>query len=292
MLRKSRSDGTLLQDIPHFTQILPYLIPRRTDASIFFEQELDVSRTLEYIRGVNAERPGALSFFQVFLCAAARTIALRPKLNRFVSGYRYYQRNEILMGLVAKRQLTDEGQEFVVTLPMRPDETLSTLPPRVKDQLALVRQGTGGTSDDANVLLTKLPPLLLRAAVRAIVGLDNQNLLPESFIKSLPFWATAFITNVGSVGIDAPFHHHFNLGTCGLVLALGKIRKVPVLTEHGTVEQRDVVKVTFTFDSRIVDGIYCARAVDLFREFVEHPERLEDPPELTPALRAELMLKD
>ena len=292
MLRKSRSDGTLLQDIPHFTQILPYLVPKRTDASIFFEQELDVSRTLEYIRGVNAERPGALSFFQVFLCAAARTIALRPKLNRFVSGYRYYQRNEILLGLVAKRQLTDEGQEFVVTLPMRPDETLSTLPPRVKDQLALVRQGTGGTSDDANVLLTKLPPLLLRAAVRAIVGLDNQNLLPESFIKSLPFWATAFITNVGSVGIDAPFHHHFNLGTCGLVLALGKIRKVPVLTEHGTVEQRDVVKVTFTFDSRIVDGIYCARAVDLFREFVEHPERLEDPPELTPALRAELMLKD
>ena len=292
MLRKSRSDGTLLQDIPHFTQILPYLIPRRTDASIFFEQELDVSRTLEYIRGVNAERPGALSFFQVFLCAAARTIALRPQLNRFVSGYRYYQRNEILMGLVAKRQLTDEGQEFVVTLPMRPDETLSTLPPRVKDQLALVRQGAGGTSDDANVLLTKLPPLLLRAAVRAIVGLDSQNLLPESFIKSLPFWATAFITNVGSVGIDAPFHHHFNVGTCGLVLALGKIRRVPVLTEHGTVEQRDVVKVTFTFDSRIVDGIYCARAVDLFREFVEHPERLEDPPELTPALRAELMLKD
>ena len=292
MLRKSRSDGTLLQDIPHFTQILPYLIPRRTDASIFFEQELDVSRTLEYIRGVNAERPGALSFFQVFLCAAARTIALRPQLNRFVSGYRYYQRNEILMGLVAKRQLTEEGQEFVVTLPMRPDETLSTLPPRVKDQLALVRQGAGGTSDDANVLLTKLPPLLLRAAVRAIVGLDSQNLLPESFIKSLPFWATAFITNVGSVGIDAPFHHHFNVGTCGLVLALGKIRRVPVLTEHGTVEQRDVVKVTFTFDSRIVDGIYCARAVDLFREFVEHPERLEDPPELTPALRAELMLKD
>ena len=292
MLRKSRPDGTLLRDLPHFTQIIPYLVPKRTDASIFFEQEFDVSHTLEYIRGVNEEHPGALSFFQVFLCAAARTIALRPKLNRFVSGYRYYQRNEILMGFVAKKQLTDEGQEFVVTLPMRPDETLSTLPPRVKDQLALVRQGTGGTSDDANVLLTKLPPLLLRAAVRAIVGLDNQNLLPESFIKSLPFWATAFITNVGSVGIDAPFHHHFNLGTCGLVLALGKIRKVPVLTEHGTVEQRDVVKVTFTFDSRIVDGIYCARAVDLFREFVEHPERLEDPPELTPALRAELMLKD
>jgi len=292
MLRKSRSDGTLLQDIPHFTQILPYLVPKRTDASIFFEQELDVSRTLEYIRGVNAERPGALSFFQVFLCAAARTIALRPKLNRFVSGYRYYQRNEILLGLVAKRQLTDEGQEFVVTLPMRPDETLSTLPPRVKDQLALVRQGTGGTSDDANVLLTKLPPLLLRAAVRALVGLDAQNLLPESFIKSLPFYATVFITNVGSVGIDAPFHHHFNVGTCGLFVALGKIRRVPVLTARGTVEQRDVVKVTFTFDDRIVDGIYCARAVDLFREFVEHPEQLEDPPELTPALRAELMLKD
>ncbi len=290
MLRKSRPDGTLLRDLPHFTQILPYLIPRRTDASIFFEQEFDVTHTLEYIRGAKAMHGDAVGLFTVCLCAGARTIALRPRMNRFVSGYRYYQRNEIIISFVVKRQLTDDGQEFVVTIPLRPDETLSSLAPRLRDYVLRARRGDGGTSDQTNALLVKLPPLVLRAAVRLLLGLDDLNMLPESFLKSLPFYASAFVTNVGSIGIDAPLHHLFNLGTCGLFVALGKVRRVLVTTEEGTVE-RAVMTVTFTFDDRVVDGIYCARAVDLLRELVEHPEQLEEPPELTPELLAELRLK-
>ena len=290
MLRNSRPDGTLLRDLPHFTQILPYLITKRTDASIFLEQEFDVTHTLEYIRGAKGMHGDVVGLFAVCLCAGARTIALRPRMNRFVSGYRYYQRNEILISFVVKRQLTDDGQEFVVTIPLRPDETLATLAPKLKKYVIRARRGDGGTSDQTNALLVKLPPLVLRAAVRILLGLDDLNMLPESFLKSLPFWASAFVTNVGSIGIDAPLHHLFNAGTCGLFVALGKIRKVLVPTEEGTVE-RAVMTVTFTFDDRIVDGIYCPRAVDLLRGFVEHPEQLEEPPELTPELLVELKLK-
>ena len=107
----------------------------------------------------------------------------------------------------------------------------------------------------------------------------------------MPFWASIFFTNVGSVGIDAPFHHNFNIGTCGFFIALGKIRKDKVPVDGGAVELRDRVKVTFTYDDRIVDGIYCGRAIDLFRQFVENPAQLENPPELNDELRAELMLK-
>jgi hypothetical protein len=52
------------------------------------------------------------------------------------------------------------------------------------------------------------------------------------------------------------------------------------------------VKVTFTYDDRITDGIYCGRAIELFRTFVENPEQLERPPELSTGLQAELMLKE
>jgi hypothetical protein len=290
MLRNTRPDGTLLRDLPHFTQILPYIIPKRTDATIFLEQEFDVTHTLEYVRAAKPNHGDAVGLFAVCLCAGARTIALRPRMNRFVSGYRYYQRNEILISFVVKRQLTDDGEEFVVTIPLRPDETLSTLAPKLREHVIRARRGDGGTSDQTNALLVKLPPLVLRSAVRLILGLDDLNLLPESFLKSLPFYATAFVTNVGSIGIDAPLHHLFNVGTCGLFVALGKVRKVLVPTAEGTVE-RSVMTVTFTFDERIVDGVYCARAVDLLRELVEHPEQLEEPPELTPELLAELKLK-
>jgi hypothetical protein len=294
MLKKSRPDGTYLRNLPHFTRMLPYLMPSRTDSSIYFEQEFDVTKAMKYIRDANGKRQGEerrITFFQVFLCAAVRTVALRPRMNRFVSGYNYYQRNRILFNFVAKKKLTDEGEEINVTIPFSPDETLSTLPAKVKEFVSRGKRGGDVSSDTTNALLMKLPRWAIRLVVWFLRFLDFHNMLPGSFILSMPFWASVFFTNVGSVGIDAPLHHNFNMGTCGLFIALGKIRKESSTSRTGAVEQRERVKVTFTFDDRITDGIYCGKAVDLFRDFVENPEKLETPPELSVEQRAELMLK-
>ncbi len=289
MLKKSRPDGTLLRDLPYFTRLLPYLMGSRTDSTIFFEQEMDVTHALEYVRARGGER---ISFFQVFLCAAVRTLAMRPKLNRFISGFHYYQRNAIIFNFVAKKKLTDEGEEINITLPFSPDETLSTLPAKVSAMVHRAKSGASNEGDSLNAFLVKLPRFVIRLVIGSLRALDYHNMLPGSFLASLPFWASIFFTNVGSVGIDAPFHHNFNLGTCGFFIALGKIRKERVTGPDGAVTTRDKVKVTFTYDDRIADGIYCGRAIDLFRTFVESPEQLEQPLQLTPEQRAELMLKE
>jgi hypothetical protein len=292
MLRRTRSDGTLLRDLPHYAQILPYILPKRTDATIFYEQDFDVTHMLEYLRGVNERREGPLGFFHVVLCAAVRMFALRPQLNRFVAGCRIYQRNEILISFTVKKVLTDDGQDIVITIPFRPDETLATLAPRVNKIVRSAKRGASVQSDDVIVLLTKLPPLALRAAVGVLSGLDGEGLLPQSFLRTMPFWSSVFIADVGSLGIDAPLHHPFNIGTCGLFTAVGRIRKEPVHTSGGSGDERHLVRATFTFDERIADGVYCARSIELLRDLVEHPERLAVPPELTPDVRAELMLKE
>ncbi len=295
MLKKTRPDGTLLRNLPHFTRIFPYLMPTRCESSIFFEQEFDVTETMRYVRGVNGNREGEerrLTFFQVFLCAAVRTLALRPKLNRFVSGYNFYQRNQILFNFVAKKKLTDEGAEINVTIPFSPDETLATLPAKVRSFVDRGKKGDDVASDNTNALLVKLPRWLLKLVIRFLLFLDYHNMLPGSFITSLPFWCSVFLTNVGSVGIDAPLHHLYNLGTCGLFIALGIIRREDALKPDGTVEKREKVTVTFTFDDRIADGIYTGKAVSLFRDFVENPRKLETPPELGAEARAALMLKE
>jgi hypothetical protein len=295
MLKKSRPDGTWLGNLSHFTRILPYLMPIRTDASIYFEQHFDVTKALEYVRKHNSQNGrtgGRLSFFHLFLCAAVRTIALRPKMNRFVSGLNYYQRNQIVFNFVAKKQLTDEGGEINITIPFAPDETLETVSAKVTAHVSRGKGDEGNEGDDINALLMKFPRWIIRLVIWGIRYLDYHNMLPASFIKSLPFYATIFFTNVGSVGIDAPFHHNFNIGTCGFFIALGKMRRESVVAADGTVEKRDRVKVTFTYDDRIADGIYCGKAIDLFRDFVENPEPLEKPMEITPALQGELMLKE
>jgi hypothetical protein len=293
MLKKTRPDGTYLKDIPYFTRLVPYLMGTRVDSTIFFEQELDVTHAMEYVRTHSDPVTGRrLSFFHVFLCAGVRTLAMRPKLNRFISGYHYYQRNQISFNFVAKKQLSDEGQEINVTIPFSPDETLSTLPSKVLARVSKGKSDAGTESDDMNALLARLPRWMIRVVIWALRALDYHNLLPGSFISTMPFWVSIFFTNVGSVGIDAPFHHNFNIGTCGLFIALGRIRTETVALSGGGTEERRRVRVTFTYDDRIADGIYCGRAIDLFRDLVENPEKLEQPPQLTADQRAELRLKD
>lgn len=294
MLIKNRPDGTYIKGLHHFTRLIPYLMPGRTESTIYFEQEFDVTETLTYLNKVNSSLQSneeKQTFFQIFLCGLVRTMALRPDLNRFISGYNFYQRNQILFNFVAKKELTDEGEEINITIPFSPFETLSSIKEKVQNYIKRGKNDEGSDSDDANRLLMKMPRGLIKLFFRLYNFLDYHNILPASLIKADPMYVSTFITNVGSLGIDAPFHHNFERGTCGIFIALGKIKKFRFIDENGSLRERDVVKVTFTYDDRIKDGIYCARAIDLFKEMVENPETLEMPPKIEEVNLQRLKLK-
>jgi len=282
MFTKKRHDGTYLRNLHFFTQMLPFLMPTRSEAVIYFETEYDVTDTLKYIR--EKRKSGCayqVSLFYLILYASVRAMALRPKMNRFVSGHRYYQRNRISFNFVAKREMSDDGEEVNVTMSFSPLLTLEGFCHKIHDHILNVKKGEKTDSEKTNALFTRLPRFLLKFAVWGLKYLDYHNGIPRSVLTSLPFWCSIFFTNVGSVGIDAPFHHNFELGNCGIFNAIGKVRKVNCINSDGVIEKRDKVKITYTYDDRITDGIYCARAIDMVKDLVEHPEKLEIPLELT-----------
>ena len=302
MYTKKRSDGTYIKNMHFFNKIMPYLMPTRTEACIYYDQEFDVTRTIEYVRerikkSVKAEKnegvprdKNKISVFIIMLYAAMRSIAQRPKMNRFISGYRYYQRNRIMFNFVAKRDLSDEGEEVNVTMSFSPLLSLEEFAKKINDYLRPIKKGSQTGTEKTNAFLSNMPRFLLKFIFKFFRYLDYHNGLPKSVLDSFPFYCTMFFTNVGSVGIDAPYHHNFEIGNCGIFCAIGKTRRENHLNEDGTFEKRDKIKITFTFDDRITDGIYCARAIDMMRDLVENPEKLELPLKLTEEQIAELCL--
>jgi len=293
MFTKKRPDGTYIKNLHFFNQIMPYVMPKRSDAVIYFEQEFDVTRTIEFIHKKRRETEGLkISLFYVILYAVLRTVIFRPKLNRFVSGYRYYQRNRISFNFVAKREMTDEGEEINVTKSFSPFMTLEQFCNCIDEHIFSLKQGKSTDTEKLNLFVAKLPRPLIKFVIGMIKFLDYHNALPMSAIDSLPFYSTVFFTNVGSIGIDAPFHHNFEMGNCGFFCSIGKVRKLNVLNKDGSIETRDKIKITFTYDDRITDGIYCARGLELVRDFVENPEKLQIPPEITAKQLGELKLSN
>jgi hypothetical protein len=299
LLKSKRKDGSLVRGLPAFTKIMPYLMPDKTGSIIFYQEDYDVTDSLGYIKEWNhrnARETGALiTLFEVVMLAAARAVSMRPRINRFIAGKRYYQRNQIILSFVAKKELSDDGKEVNVKMPFAVDETLATAAKRVRDYIKKGISEDGHDNEKIVDTVMKLPISPLVTFLNfAYNWLDAHNLLPYALTESDPMWSSIFLANVGSFGLNPPFHHLFERGTCPIFMAVGKARSENRIAAapdgNPRVEERKVLRVNFSFDDRIADGIYMGKALELVRKFIESPVLLDVPVALSPETLAELAL--
>jgi hypothetical protein len=114
----------------------------------------------------------------------------------------------------------------------------------------------------------KIPHLLLIFFVRMVSVVDFFGLLPASFIRDDPFFASAFLANLGSVGGAAAYHHLYEYGDIPLFCVLGRVRE-EVVARGGKPEVRKIARLRFSYDERIEDGFNAIRALATLREKLE-----------------------
>jgi hypothetical protein len=267
----TRFDGTLAQDVPAYRRIIPFLMKGRNESAVYFEQTVDLTHTLPWIERFNATHNRRISLLYVVLGALVRTLGERPRLNRFISGRRLWDRKEIWLSFAAKQRMDDRAPLRTVKMRFDPAETFANLAVRLGDAIGQARSGRKSSVDRELGLLLRLPRLLLELVVRVARLLDFFNLAPRALFEHDPMYTSAFVANLGSLKLDAAYHHLFEHGNCPLFLTVGCTRREPVVADDGTVQPRTVVRLKYVYDERIEDGLYCARALDLLRQRVEDP---------------------
>lgn len=289
-----RPDGTRLKKIPKFRDLEFYLMNGRNESVIYYNMKLDLTKTLAYLDKINAgSDKKKLTLFHIILCAAVRTIAHRPQVNRFIMNKRLYQRNEIVFSFVVKKALTEEAKETNAKIPFSPFETLETIVPTIENHLARARSEEGNENDKEIESIATFPRFFKKFLFKAFRWLDKWNLAPKGMIKTDPLYSSVFLANLGSVKLDAVTHHLFEWGTIAFFLVIGKIHKDWVIDQTtGEASVKDICNMHISLDDRISEGIYLGKTVDLLKELIENPERLETPPDLSKEDLEELMLKD
>ena len=274
---KYRHDG-VLAETDYFQKFLPYLIRRRSEAMILMDVEIDMTKTNEYIREFNARNTQSehkLTPFVLVLAACQRLGVEKPKMNRFISGKRIYDRNAIEICYVIKTRMEEKGQEVVVKETFLPEDRLFDVLEKVNKTKTRSRGSDAGGIDKAMKTLSKMPRFVISSTFAFLRVLNWFNILPKSVMKNDALYSSAFITNVGSLGSMAPYHHLFDMGTTSVFIAMGMVRQINVLEDDGAVRKKDVLDIRFTFDDRIADGYYYVKAIELFRKYLENPELLE-----------------
>ena len=277
--RGDRNDARRVRGLDAMHVFMPYLLPNRTDNEAFVTETVDLTAVNAFLAEKNKDNPAyKYTIFHVVAAALAKTIYLRPKLNRFIEGHRLYERNEILLSFVAKRIFSDDGDEALILLNCDKDSTIDTIHDKICSRVSKTRKE--GEVDDTTKLLNVLanfPRFLLRFFVRVLRFLEYHGHLP-AFLRYIdPYHSTVFISNLGSIKLNSAYHHLTNWGTTSLFVVIGEKHFAPVYDKDGKSEVREVLPLGITLDERIADGYYYSKSINLLKYLLTHPEVLELP---------------
>lgn len=277
-----RYDGYRVREMDPLFSVIPHIMRTRLDSQIFFDEEIDISGLRKFIVDNRETIPG-LSMYHFFVAAIIRTVALRPRINRFVSGRKVYSRSYIRASLAIKKSFSDNGEEAVVMPDFEVTDTLADVTRKFNEAIAEAKaeeeKSQGNDTAVAVRILNMVPGFVKKFFVWLMRNLDSMGLMPKIINKVSPFHSTIFITNVGSIGLRPVYHHLYEFGTTSMFLAIGRKEIKNEIKRDGSVENKHVINMRFTLDERICDGYYFASAIKVFKQCIKNPELLLSPPD-------------
>ena len=265
---------------PGLQTVMGYLLPKRTDCEVYLNDKLDATELVKYLETKNAAHPDyKTTVFHCAVMAMARVVRERPLMNRFIQGYRMYERDEISISFVVKRRFAEGAEESLMVLVPRDTDTLDSVSRRIVGDVKETRKSEHSTGGVDALLdgFAKLPRFVLMVAIRIIRWLDFWGINPKVLTEGDPNYTTILCSNLGSIRTPSIYHHLNNYGTNSIMITIGTLHKEEMLMPDGTRELRDVLDYGVTLDERIADGFYFARSMKLIHHIFRHPELLDQP---------------
>ena len=280
--RRDRYDGWYVKGLDSMHVMMPYFFGPRTKNEAVMSEVIDLTEVDKFLAKKNA-REGVdfkYTWFHFIVAALSKAIMLRPKMNYFIAGHRYYERKKIQISFVVKRQFSEDAEEAEAKFVFDPEggSPVDQVHDYVKAYVQKVRveDKTVGVTNALNVI-QHLPRPVFRLLSGTLKWMEYHGWYPKGLAKDDPCYSSVFVTNLGSIKLHADYHHLFDWGTNSFFAVISEKKMRPIFKEDGSYEMRNTLKMGLTIDERIADGYYFAKTVRLVRYMFEHPELLDVP---------------
>lgn len=261
-----RRDAVECKDVASLNQMFPYVMKNRADAEVCMKQTYDITDLLKYCENKKAQ---GLEYkpFHAVIYAVAKTLYLRPKMNRFISGKKYWQRNDIIMAFVAKQKFEDNAKETMVFLKIKPEMTGDDVSHVVIGDVKKAKAGSDGNLGSTMDFVASLPRFVKEIFFNILYILEYFGKMPKALTDGDTNYSSVLLSNLGSIGVDSCYHHLSNYGTNSIMITVGKYYKKG---------DRTLLPMTITIDERMADGFYYAKSLRIARFLLENPKYLDE----------------
>ena len=243
MARKQKGekyDAYLVKDVEPIQEFMLNLLGSRTDNEAVCRFDIDMEALEAYIQKRNDENPEfRYTFFHVFCAALGRTIAERPRMNYFVRNMKYYERKAISITAIAKKQKKDGAEEGMIIMKYDKNSDVSPIEQMHESicrQVYNIRKSEDSHDDTTKIMQTivSLPGFLRRLVFSMILRWDRTGNLPKDMAEASPYSHTCFVSNLGSIKMDAQYHHLSNFGSNSFFAIIGQKYMKPVFNADGS----------------------------------------------------------
>lgn len=270
-LKTSRPDGVLVKKLHPYRRLLSYIQPEASSSVVYFDEYIKAENLIKFLEEVKVKRDLDVTHCLVF--AGGISLVKNPQMNRFVKGYRLYQRKGQFITFTMKRKkLNKKSKVSAVKMRIDPETTLHELSDKIHGKINVERSNKKTSFDVEASLFFKLPRPLMVFALKMANTLDYYNLLPNFMIKSDAMYTSAFIANLGSLGMKSGYHHLYDWGTCPHFITVGKVFDRPVVRD-GQVTFEKSMNIRFSYDERIEDGLSAYQGIKAILRVLEEPEK-------------------
>ena len=261
----SRPDGHRIRNLSNVRAFMPFISPRRNDSLFYYSMDIDLDAAFDFLDEINRKRPAdrPMTLFHMYLYSCSKALRERPGVNRFAAGGRLWQRDHVAITFSAKQEIVDGSPMLTVKRMFPGGESLEEMTDSIIDRLGRRRGGEVTRADKEVHFFLRLPPFVVKTGVWLLHHANQLGLMPRSMIDSDPLFTSLFIANLGSLGMNAGYHHLWEWGTCSLFAVVGKIEE--------RADGSHFMTVSYTYDERVEDGLYSAGAMGVIKDVVENP---------------------
>ncbi len=275
-----RKDGRRLRTISPLFQLSPFTVLDPGDGANSFTDTADLAAIESWLRARRREGDENMALVHVVIAAYVRMLALRPAMNRFVSGRFIYARDNIDIVLSSGGSGTADASGMSFTVRFQPSDTIYDVYRKINARLDNLRADQSADRlERLAATLVKTPRFILRFAIGVLRWLDYHGWLSRTLTEKSPYHGSAYISDEGAFHLP-PVRRSLNqLGSLPVYLSLGRVRTQTELDKNGQVQEKKVLDYAVSYDSRIADSAYIGSAFRYFRYYLANPEVLESAPE-------------
>ncbi len=269
-----RADGKRVKNVDPMYTLAPYFMRARSDSQNAITVTVPYDPVHDYVLDCR-KRGFRTSHLAVMIAALVRTISEFPELNRFVSNCKIYAHNELKIAMVVLRP--DGGNPSMSKMKFDLYDTIYEVNAKLDAFIAENNKLTSNTKVDKlfQVLVSCGP--LMRFVLGTIRFLDKHGWLPKAITDLSPFHGSFVFTNLASIRTNHIFHHVYDFGTMGMVIAMGNNIDTPK-QRKGEIYLEKEIPLGIVMDERLADGHTYAKAFAAIARYLKDPTLLEEAP--------------